>query len=63
MTFDYIFVSPLVRTKQSAKLLNLKQKIQYDSRIEEKSWGWAEGLSYTEIVEQKKSLTSTLHNG
>ena len=51
--YNLILSSPIYRAQCSAKLLKLTKPFFLDSRLKEKSWGWAEGLSYDEIVSLK----------
>ena len=54
IVFDYIFCSPLTRTKQTLKNLNVKckTKIIYDDRLKERNYG--------EFEKQLKVLLTTI---
>jgi len=55
--YDEIYVSPLKRTKETAKIINRKNlEISYVEEIKELNFGLYEGLSYKEIEKKYPDL-------
>lgn len=48
--FDKVYVSPLMRAVETARVLLPGEELQFDSRLEERHFGIFEGKTYQEII-------------